>query len=71
MTCGKKEILVKTLEVLAFVVSGTLVIFWNVLNTCTNKQSVYIFISVVPYIFSIFVLHLKNPIHSELDFSGA
>jgi uncharacterized membrane protein len=61
--------------VLAFVVTGTLVIFWNVLNTHTNKQtnkqSVCIFIPVVPFIFSIFVLLLKNPILNELDFSGA
>lgn len=72
---GKKEFLVEALEVLAFVVTGTFVIFWNVLNTPTSKlnkkQSVCIFIPVVPFIFSIFVLLLKNPILNELDFSGA
>jgi hypothetical protein len=60
--------------VLASVVSGTL-IFWNVINTPTskqtNRQSVCIFIPVVPFIFSIFVLLLKNPILNEFDFSGS
>jgi len=75
VTFGKKEILVEAPEVLAFVATGTLVIFWNVLNTHTNKQtnkqSVCIFISVVPSVLSIFVLLLKNPVLNELDFSGA
>ena len=65
-------ILVEALEMLAFVVNGILVIIWNVLNTHTNKQtnkqSVCIFIPVIPFIFSTFVLLLKNPIYSELDF---
>ena len=59
---------------LASFVSGTLIV-WSVLTTPTgkqtNKQSVCIFIPVVPFIFSIFVLLLKNPILNELDFSGS
>jgi len=57
------------LEVLAFVVTGTLVIFWSVLNTHTNKQtnkqSVCVFIPVVSFIFSIFFFFAPEKSNSE------